>query len=122
MNERSVQRSILKMMGKCFPPMFVAHVPNGAHLGGGRQARARQMGALKGDGLKVGFPDLVCLWNGKAYFMEVKNSEGGKLSDVQKETLERLEGMGFPVAVVTSDKEAFDFLKANAAPWSGVEV
>lgn len=119
--ERAVQRGILKMMGVCYPNMLVHHSPNGAHLSGGPTARFKQMGALKGDGMKPGWPDLQCLWNGGCLFLEVKREKGGKLSDEQRKMLDTLEGYGFPCAVVCNEREAFDFLKGNGAPWSGVE-
>jgi len=42
--ERQVQRAILDMMGIAFPDVFVTHIPNGAHLAGGDEARFKQMG------------------------------------------------------------------------------
>ena len=116
--ERQVQRSILAMCGACLPDVLVVHVPNGAHLGGDDRSRAMQMGALKGDGLKVGFPDLLCIWRSGMALIEVKRP-GGKLSDAQTEMHERLSGMGHIVSVVTSDAEAQAFLKSCGAPMRG---
>ena len=116
--ERQVQRSILQMMGTAFPRVYVAHVPNGAHLAGDKLERVMQMGALKGDGLKNGFPDLVCYWNHGHALMEVKRP-GYRPSDVkpaQVETHAILSEMGFTPAIVTSPEEAFAFLKDRGAP------
>jgi hypothetical protein len=80
--ERQVQRAILAMCGIAFPDVLVVHIPNGAHLSGDERSRCMQMGALKGDGLKIGFPDLGFYWNHGHCLMEVKRP-GGKLSPQQ---------------------------------------
>jgi hypothetical protein len=80
-SERLVQRAIIRALGKL--GFRAVHVPNGAQLAGGAQSRARQMNALKGDGLLVGFPDLIIFSkDGRVGFLEVKN-EGGKQSSNQ---------------------------------------
>jgi hypothetical protein len=113
--ERAVQRSILGMMGLCFPDVFVAHVPNGAHLSGDERARCMQMGALKGDGLKTGFPDLVLYWNHGHALIEVKRP-GGKLNPAQEALHPVLAEMGFAPAICTSADEAYDYLIERGAP------
>ena len=118
--ERQVQRSILAMCGTLFPEVFITAIPNGAHLAGDSTARFKQMGALKGDGLKVGFPDLLCLWSpGQGALIEVKRPKLGRLTDEQKSIHERLSSIGWPVATVTSQDEAYAFLKACGAPCRG---
>lgn len=115
--ERQTQRSILQMLGLVFPETFVTHVPNGAHLAGNDAARFKQMGALKGDGLKTGFPDLAIYWNHGHALIEVKRPGCAKrLSPDQKAVHARLEELGWPVAVVTSPSEAFTFLRERGAP------
>lgn len=115
--ERQVQRSILAMMGIAFPHVYATHIPNGAHLAGGDESRFRQMGALKGDGLKPGFPDLLCIWNRGVAFIEVKRpGAAGRLSPDQKLVHAKLSEIGFEPAVVTSPAEAFAFLKEKGAP------
>jgi hypothetical protein len=114
-SERQIQRSILAMCGVAFPDVLIAHVPNGAHLSGDDRARCMQMGALKGDGLKIGFPDLIAIWNHGVAFLEVKRP-GGKLSPQQLIMHVRLNELGFTPAVVTSPGEAFAFLKERGAP------
>ncbi len=122
--ERQVQRAILSMMGRCFPNVFVTHIPNGAHLAGPPTARFKQMGALRGDGLKPGFPDLLCLWarGNRGALLEVKRPKGGVVSDAQRAMHERLDGIGWTVAIVTSPQEAFDHLKLRGAPWNGTSA
>ena len=121
-NERQTQRAILAMMGRSFPTVFVTHVPNGAHLAGGDVSRFKQMGALKGDGLKAGFPDLICYWNHGHAPIEVKRPgySPSQVSDAQKAVHQTLAECGYPVAVVTSAEEALAFLVARGAPWNGV--
>ena len=110
--ERQVQRAILAMGGRDFPNALIHHSPNGAHLAGSKTARFMQMGALRGDGLKVGFPDLIVLWNYGVGFLEVKRPKLGKVSDVQEAMIARLTGLGHRVAVVTSEGEAKQHLEA----------
>ncbi len=121
--ERAVQRQILAMCGRAFPNVFITAIPNGAHLAGSNVARFKQMGALKGDGLKVGFPDLLMLWpHGKGALVEVKRPKLGKLNPAQVALHARLSAIGWPVAVVTSPDEVFTLLRDAGAPWSGVSL
>lgn len=113
--ERQVQRAILRMAGLCFPEVLIAHIPNGAFLGDDEQTRKRTMGMLLGDGLKKGFPDLLCVWNHGIALIEVKRP-GGRLSPEQKQIHETLSEMGFQPVVVTTPEEAFLYLKARGAP------
>jgi hypothetical protein len=118
--ERQVQRAILQMAGRCFPAVFITAIPNGAHLAGNQTARFKQMGAMKGDGLKIGFYDLLCLWHpGKGCSIEVKRPKLGVVSDAQVQmglTYERLE---WPATIVKSAEDAHAFLKACGAPCVG---
>lgn len=106
--ERQVQRAILRHCRACFPNVLLHHIPNGAHLAGDDVARFKQMGALLGDGMRKGFPDLIAIWAGGVAFMEVKPPKGprggggGKISDEQAEMIDLLESMGHRVAIVRS--------------------
>lgn len=117
-SERQVQRAILQMMDVAFRSVFVHHSPNGAELEGDKLARIKQIGALKGDGMKVGFPDLICVWNRDVAFMEVKRP-GYRPSDVspqQRLIHADLAEKGHAPAIVTSPEEAFEFLRERGAP------
>jgi Holliday junction resolvase len=47
-----------------------------------------------------GVPDLMCLKNGKAMFIEVKQ-ESGKVSEIQKLRIKQLREQGFEVKIWT---------------------
>jgi len=114
--ERQVQRAILQMCGICFPRVFIHHSPNGLYLGSARD-KAIRGGAARGDGTKAGFPDLICLWSpARIALMEVKRPKAGRLTDTQKDIHDRLDDIRIPVAVVTSVREAYDFLFSLGAP------
>lgn len=86
-------------------------VPNGSHLAGDPSARARQMNAMKADGLRPGFPDLLLYPRRIAAVghFEIK-TEGGKLSDNQKDCIAWLQSRGHRVAVIRSVEDAEDTL------------
>ena len=114
--ERQVQRGILAMARVCFPDVLIHHSPGGAHLAGNATSRFKQMGALKGDGMRVGFPDLICLWNGGCGFLEVKRAKLSRTSPEQTAMLELIRSMGHPAEIVKSVEEAHEFLKGCGAP------
>lgn len=119
--ERSVQRAIKDMLERSFPHVWFTAIPNGAYLGPNPRTRSRTMGILKGDGLKVGTPDLLCLWSPNVgAFIEVKRAKTGRVSPEQEAVHGRLEEIRWPVAVVTSVEQAFEFLRLQGAPWSGI--
>lgn len=120
--ERIIQRQIVKALRLAFPRVFTVAVPNGAVLAGNATQRARHMGALVGDGLVKGCPDILCLWNRGNATLEVKRPKTGKVSDTQKEIHGLLERIAVPVKVVTSVDEAYVFLREQGAPWSGLDV
>jgi hypothetical protein len=118
--ERQIQRAILKMCGALFPDVFIHHSPNGSKLAGSPRDRQVTGGILKGDGMKAGWPDLECLWKpGKVAYIEVKRPKIGVLNPNQKDVHARLDALGFPVATVTNEDEAYAFLKACGAPCRG---
>ena len=82
------------------------HVPNGVVLAGDPQKRARQMNALKADGLYPGFPDLlVYADDSRIGHIEVKTATG-KLQDTQKRCAVWLESLGHRYAICRSPEEA----------------
>lgn len=118
--ERSVQRAILQMCGTCFPDVFIHHSPNGSKLAGSLRDRQVAGGILRGDGVKAGWPDLICLWApGKGCMIEVKRPKTGKLTEDQINVHARLLGIGWPVKTVNNVDDAYAFLKELGAPCRG---
>ena len=88
-------------------------VPNGAVLAGAADQRARQMNALKADGLMAGFPDLLLYPRHIAAIGHVEiKVEGGRLSDNQKACHDWLLSIGHRVAVVRSIDDMAETLEA----------
>lgn len=108
--ERSIQRSILAYLHA--RNITAVHVPNGSVLAGGPRERAIQVNALKANGMRPGFPDLILLGTqGRIGFMEVKR-EGEKLGEAQVHWAGTLEYMGHKIATVRSIEDAAETLAA----------
>lgn len=58
-----------------------------------------------------GIPDITCIIRGQYYGFEVKRPFIGKLSKIQKETIDRINESGGRAYVVTSVKEVAEILK-----------
>ena len=109
MSERSIQRAIRHYLAA--RGYQSVHVPNGAVLQGDENARKRQMGILKGDGLMVGFPDLLVYGKGgRIGHIEVKG-EGKKQQDSQKTVQAWLGDWGHNYAVCRSIEDATETLE-----------
>jgi hypothetical protein len=66
--------------------------------------------ALKGNGMRPGFPDLICMQAGRVAFLEVK-APAGRLSHTQGEFHEELRRQAMFVAVVRSQDDAVSALR-----------
>jgi len=107
--ESAIQRAVRKYL--LLHKIDSVAVPNGAHLAGDKVARIRQMAAMKADGLRPGFPDLLLYPRHLASIGHVEiKTEGGKLSDAQADCHAWLAGMGHRVAVVRSVEDMADTL------------
>ncbi len=106
--EAQVHKAILHWLQRAYPKALVHHSANEVSLSGGA-ARAA-VGKAKGLGMVPGWPDLtILLPGGRAVFIEVK-TDGGKLSDAQRDVHARLIAMGFPVSVCRSVDDAQRFM------------
>lgn len=84
------------------------HVPNGGYRGWKIASRLKHMG------VKSGVPDILIFDNLSGYngvAIEMKKVEGGRLSDTQKEWLEKLEERGWLTTKAEGAKEAIEFIK-----------
>lgn len=100
--EATIQRAILARLR--LAGVLAVHIPNG----GRRSAVTGRH--LKADGMRPGFPDLICYQHGRHALLEVK-APGGRLSPAQREMHGELGRHAFPVAVVTSQEEAVEALR-----------
>lgn len=110
--ERTVQRGILTIAEAC--RCYVIHVPNGAHLAGDRLARAKQMAALKADGLRAGFPDLLIIdktADRRIGMVEVKREDGGVVAEAQERWADILRGLGYPYALLRQPEDLIATLR-----------
>lgn len=86
-------------------------VPNGSVLAGNASQRARQVNAMKRDGMLVGFADLVVLGSaGRVGFMEIKR-EGTYQTPAQKSCQSWLESLGHHYTVCRSAQDAKEALE-----------
>lgn len=105
--EAALQRQIVGYLNWALaPPAWFTAI---GHGGGGEM---RGM-ILKGMGMKAGVPDLLIVYDQRAYFVELKSAKG-VLSEAQKEVHAALWRAKTPVAVVRSLDE---FRALLAGPW-----
>jgi hypothetical protein len=93
LDEQEIQRAIVEHLSwRAHPDTFCFHVP----LGGYR--RPTEAAILKSIGTIAGIPDLVCIFEGRCYALELK-TERGRVTEVQRVTHERLRRASAEVAV-----------------------
>jgi hypothetical protein len=91
--EQELQRAVVQHLAwRARPRVFAFHVP----LGGFR--RSVEAAILKSIGTVAGIPDIICIFEGRCYCLELK-SEHGRVTDVQRVVHERLREAGAEVAV-----------------------
>lgn len=102
--ERAFQRKLVTDLAKLLPhDCLMTAFP----AGGGGLRRGR---ILKGMGLVAGMPDLLFIYRGQVFGMELKAARG-RLEPSQIETHERLAVSGVEVRVVKTTDEAIQCLK-----------
>lgn len=62
----------------------------------------------------IGLPDVVCIVNGRFVGLEVKRPKFGRLTDLQRSTIKRINEKGGYACVVTSAEEARRAIDAAA--------
>lgn len=85
--EAQIQRQIISYLRVQLPGAVVAHVPNAIDIAGKQAARAVAKAAR--EGMLPGFPDLICIWCGEVFFVEVKTDKG-RLSPAQKRVIDAI--------------------------------
>ena len=113
--EAALQRSVIQhLTWRARPGAFFFHVP----LGGYRTCVEGAI--LKAIGTVAGVPDIICIFEGRCYALELK-AERGRVTDVQRVVHERLREAGAHVAVAhgvdqaLAQLEAWNLLRHNVA-------
>lgn len=88
--------------------------------GWGKLGRATA-GRLRGSGLRAGFPDILCFYNGFTVGIELKTATG-RLSPVQVTMFATLEKAGVRVYVCRSADEVLEALRSVGFPLRDVEI
>jgi hypothetical protein len=110
LTELQIQSGFKNRLRYVAPAVSMVAIPNAAKR---TQWAAHQ---AKKEGLSAGFPDVMLLApGGKIGFLEFKTAKG-RLTDNQREWIERLDTRGFPVRVVRSIDEALQFLRDHGFP------
>jgi hypothetical protein len=92
-SEQRDQRAVIQHIAwRARPGVFAFHVPNG-----GWRSRV-EAAILKAIGTVAGVPDIICIFQGRVYALELKAGRG-RLTDVQRVVHERLREAGAEVAV-----------------------
>lgn len=73
-------------------------------------------GILKAIGLKPGCPDIMIIWCGRTYFIELKRKKGGRVSDAQERAALAIGRAGASVAICRSVDEVVNALNAWGLP------
>ncbi|VXC63180.1 VRR-NUC domain-containing protein [Sphingomonas sp. AX6] len=109
--ERAVQRALIT--GFAYQRCYAVHTPNGAHLAGDAIRRARQVAALKKDGVSPGFPDLTVLDHAqlRVGFVEVKREGRTDLDPEQVWWRDELHRLGYPWALANTPDAATGILR-----------
>lgn len=111
MTELAIQVQLRNRLRHIAPAICLVAIPNGADRG------QRALNRAMKEGLKIGFPDLLCLSNqGHVAFIEVKDTKG-RVSLSQADWHSRLRRWGFRCAVIRSVDEGEAFLREAGFPF-----
>ena len=107
--EQALQRAVAHYLNLALPDdAWFTAFPAG---GGGRVRGA----ILKGMGLKAGVPDILIVWRGRAYWLELK-APGGRLNMAQGVTFHRLWRCDSPAVVARNLDDVWQALTEWGIP------
>lgn len=111
-SESDIQSTCITLARYKYGKELFFSVPNGAHLYGSDEQKAKQMNKLKREGLQAGVSDLVFFHKEKKpLFVEMK-SKAGKQSESQSEFENKVES-GFGYYVIIDSFGDFEQLLKN---------
>jgi hypothetical protein len=101
--EQQIQRAVLEQLAwRGVPDLWWCHVPNGGFR------TAVEAAIFKSLGLIPGVPDLLLVYRGQTYGLELK-AQGGRLSPTQIATHERMRQAGAIVETANGIDEALAY-------------
>jgi hypothetical protein len=104
--EAAIQKALFShLRWRAVPGVFAFAVPNGGWR------TAIEGAILKSTGVVPGVPDLIIIRNGRVYGLELK-TDSGRLTDIQRETMEAMRTAGAIVAVAHGVDEAIAQLES----------
>jgi hypothetical protein len=105
--EGRIQETVMNILDLMLPADALAMVVPG----GDRQK-------TRAPGYKSGTPDIIVVWRGKAFFIELKSATGA-LSRSQKEFHVPLAATGCPIAVCRNEFQVIQFLQGHGIEMRG---
>lgn len=111
--EQTLHRQVAQFLDMALPATaFFCHVPNGGKRGKVEAA------IFKSLGVKAGTPDLLIVWQGRCFWIELKSATG-RLSNVQRGLLNRLRSAGCETAICRSLEHVMEQLDVWGIPTRG---
>lgn len=114
-SEDTIQRAVFQhLKARSAPGVFAFAVPNGG------KRRPIEAAIMKGLGVTAGVPDVIAIYRGNVYALELK-AEGGRASEAQLEAISRIREAGGYAAIAEGlDRalaclESWGILKGRAA-------
>lgn len=109
--EDTLQITVAALLDTILPPgeSWWCHVPNGGNRSAHTGARLKRMGT------KAGAPDCMIIYQGKAFWIELK-SRYGSLQDSQRVAFPKIMAAGSPIAVARTLEEVVAALMAWGIP------
>jgi hypothetical protein len=105
--EGPIHRACIDFLESVLPGAVVHHSPNEIPIAGKNIARA--IAKAKWNGMKPGYPDIICHYADRTMLFEVK-AEGNYQDKNQKAMAEKLEAQGIPYFVVRSQEDVAEAL------------
>lgn len=97
------------------PRIRIVAIPNAAKRG------QKAMNQVRREGAAWGFPDVMCLCDGRVAFIEFKRADG-TVSESQAEWIEWLNGASFPSTVARDPDDALQWLREQGFPFEAAAL
>ena len=98
--EEAINRAVVSHLAvRSMPGVFYFHAPNG----GGRSKA--EGGIFKALGVRAGVPDIIIFYRSQIFGLEIKAAKG-RVTPIQRQTLNDMEVAGARTAIVNSIDEA----------------